>query len=192
MSGRIDEIDVPSRTNDELEDVLSKGEQALKVIIAPEIRQQMVTDANQNVGLLQRIAEKFYSTSGVFGTVEDGQIGLTLGSEEALSRCRTEICAEEASRYRQFADALSRGFKSNEESELKVYQNIARVAIEAADDELREGLHYDTVYERVHALNSRVRRSDLTASLQRLNRLQQDRQVSPLVVSYNESLRSAC
>ena len=148
----------------------------------------MIGDANQNVGLLQRIAEKFCIHSGIFGTT-DSVVSLTLADQTALDRCRAEICSEESSRYRQFADALSRGFKSSEESELKVYQNIARVPIEASDHDLRSGLHYDTVYERVHLLNDRVRRSDLTASLQRLNRLQQDRQVSPLVLSYNEKSR---
>jgi len=114
---------------------------------------------------------------------------VALSNQEALDKCRAEICSEEASRYRQFGDALSRGFKTNEEIELKVYENIARAAIEASDDELRNGLHYDTLYERVSGLNKRVRRSDLTAALQRLNRLQQDRQVSPLVLSYNEKSR---
>lgn len=187
LSGRIDEIDV-QWTSAELEQVLAKGEEALRILVVPEIRSQMIADANQNVGLLQRIAEKFCIHSGVFSTT-DSAVSLTLGSQSALDRCRTEICSEEASRYRQFADALSRGFKSNEESELKVYQNIARVAIESSDDELRDGLHYDTLYDRVHQLNDRVRRSDLTAALQRLNRLQQDRQVSPLVLSYNEKSR---
>lgn len=187
LSGRIDEIDV-QWNNAELEEVLSKGERALNIRLAPEIRVQVVTDASQNVGLLQRIAEKFCIHSGIFGTVEESTPA-TLSNQDALNLCRVEICSEEASRYRQFADALSRGFKSNEESELKVYQNIARVCIEADDHDLREGLHYDTMYERVHAFNDRVRRSDLTAALQRLNRLQQDRQVSPLVVSYNEKSR---
>lgn len=187
LSGRIDEIDV-QWTGEELEQVLAKGEDALKIVIAPEIRAEMIADANQNVGLLQRIAEKFCIHSSTFGTTET-PIFSTLASRDALDRCRIEICAEEASRYRQFADALSRGFKSSEESELKVFQNIARVCIEASDHELRNGLHYDTMYERTHALNERVRRSDLTAALQRLNRLQQDRQVSPLVLSYNEKSR---
>jgi hypothetical protein len=187
LSGRIDEIDV-QWSNPELEQVLSKGEDALNIIIAAEIRNQMVADASQNVGLLQRIAEKLCIHCSIFATVGDGAY-ITSDNQESLDRCRGEICSEEASRYRQFADALSRGFKSSEESELKVYQNIARVCIDASDHDLREGLHYDTVYERVSNLNDRIRRSDLTAALQRLNRLQQDRQVSPLVLSYNEKSR---
>jgi hypothetical protein len=57
--------------------------------------------------------------------------------------------------------------------------NIARCAIEATDQELRTGLHYNTIFERVSKMNERIRWSDLTAALQRLNRLQEDRQVPP-------------
>jgi hypothetical protein len=69
LSGRIDEIDV-QWSNGELEEVLAKGEKALNIVIVPEIRQQIISDASQNVGLLQRIAEKFCIHSGIFGTVE--------------------------------------------------------------------------------------------------------------------------
>jgi hypothetical protein len=67
--------------------------------------------------------------------------------------------------------------------------NIARCAIEASDQELRNGMHYNTVFDRVSHMNERIRRSDLTAALQRLNRLQQDRKVSPLVLSYNDATK---
>jgi hypothetical protein len=187
LSGRIEEIDV-QWTDDELNEVLAKGEAALKIIIEPNIRQQIIADASQNVGLLQRIAERFCYYSGVYETV-DAAIARTLGDDSALKAARKSICDEEAARYRQFGEAISHGFKASEESELKVYRNIARCAVEASDEELRNGLHYNVVYDRVSQFNPRIRRSDLTAALQRLNRLQEDRQVSPLVLSYNDKTR---
>lgn len=187
LSGRIDEIDVQWQ-DAELQTVLTKGEEALRIIIGPEIRQQMIDDASQNVGLLQRIAERFCYYSGVLKTSE-ATIAHTLGDDNALRQARASICGEEAVRYRQFGEALSHGFKASEESELKVYMNIARCAIEASDQELRNGMHYNTVFERVSSMNPRIRRSDLTAGLQRLNRLQQDRKVSPLVLSYNDATK---
>ncbi|MGI9071505.1 MAG: hypothetical protein ACR2JB_09370 [Bryobacteraceae bacterium] len=46
LSGRIDEIDV-QWADTELDGVLSKGEEALRIIIAPNVRQQIIGDANQ-------------------------------------------------------------------------------------------------------------------------------------------------
>jgi len=168
--------------------VLNKGEEALRIVIVPEISLQMIADASQNVGLLQRIAERFCFLAGILETVNES-IARTLGEKNVLQEARKAICKEEAARYRQFGEALSHGFKANEESELKVYRNIAKCAIEASDEELRNGLHYNVIYDRVSKVNTRIRRSDLTAALQRLNRLQQDRQVSPLVLSYNDQTR---
>jgi hypothetical protein len=187
LSGRIDEIDVQWE-DAELETVLAKREGALRVIFGQNIRLQIIADASQNVGLLQRLAEKFCYFSGVLETTS-ATIARTLGDDEALRKARATICDEEAVRYRQFGQALSHGFKASEESELKVYMNIARCAIEATDQELRSGLHYNVIFERISATNPRIRRSDLTAALQRLNRLQEDRKVSPLVLSYNDKTR---
>jgi hypothetical protein len=187
LSGRIDEIDVQWK-DAELGTVLAKGEEALRIVIAPDLRQRMIDDASQNVGLLQRIAERFCFYSGVLET-SDAAMAQTLGDGSALEQARAKICSEEAVRYRQFGEALSHGFKASEESELKVYMNIARCAIEASDQELRQGMHYNTVFERVFSMNPRIRRSDLTAALQRLNRLQQDRKISPLVLSYNDATK---
>jgi hypothetical protein len=187
LSGRIDEIDVQWKEA-ELHTVLTKGEGALQVIIAQDIRQCMIDDASQNVGLLQRIAERFCRYSGVLKTT-NATMAQTLADKSALDQARVSICGEEAVRYRQFGEALTHGFKASEESELKVYMNIARCAVEASDHELRNGIHYNTVFDRVSSMNSRIRRSDLTAALQRLNRLQQDRKVSPLVLSYNDATK---
>ena len=187
LSGRIDEIDVQWE-DQELDKVLSKGEDVLKIIFGQNIRSQIISDASQNVGLLQRLAEKFCFFSGVLETT-NATLAKTVSDEGTLQRARAKICDEEAVRYRQFGQALSHGFKASEESELKVYMNIARCAIEATDQELRAGLHYNTLFDRISGMNSRIRRSDLTAALQRLNRLQEDRQVSPLVFSYNDKTR---
>jgi hypothetical protein len=61
--------------------------------------------------------------------------------------------------------------------------------MEASDAELMNGVHYNMLLDRVQKYNPRVRQSDLTAALQRLNRLQEDRSISPLILSYNPKSR---
>jgi hypothetical protein len=188
LSGRIEEIDI-QWNNGELHEVISKGEAALNIAISPYIRDAVIQDSNQNVGLIQRIAEKYCFNCGILETQLTELLSKTIDNPEMLGKARESICHEEDSRYRQFGNAVEKGFKSNEESELKVYQHIARVCMEASDSELSSGLHYNTLLDRVQKYNSRVRQSDLTAALQRLNRLQEDRSISPLVLSYNPKSR---
>lgn len=188
LSGRIEEIDI-QWTNQELDQVLGKGEAALNMTFGTGIKNAIIDDSSQNVGLLQRIAEKYCYNCGIFEEIKPESLPLLKDSTDMLAKARVSICHEEASRYRQFGNALEKGFKSSEESELKVYQHIARVCMEATDSELLNGLHYSVLYDRVQKYNSRVRQSDLTAALQRLNRLQEDRSISPLVLSYNTKSR---
>lgn len=188
LSGRIEEIDIQWNI-EELREVLSKGEAALNVSFGQSIENSMIDDSNQSVGLLQRIAEKYCFNCGILETAQTEFIPKTIANDSMVGKARESICHEEDSRYRQFGNAIEKGFKSNEESELKVYQHIARVCMEASDAELMNGVHYNMLLDRVQQYNSRVRQSDLTAALQRLNKLQEDRSISPLVISYNPKSR---
>ncbi|MBD1944342.1 hypothetical protein H6F50_18610 [Coleofasciculus sp. FACHB-712] len=185
LSGRVNEIDV-QWTNEELQEVLRQGEEALNFLWHDSIRQGILTDANQNVGLLQRIAESYCFEADILETQEQRK---TITDLDALDRCRRKICNEESVRYRQFSEAVSRGFRGSESSELKVYQRIVRVCVEALDAELCNGLNRDVILARINESGTQVRLSDLSAALNKLDKLQADRSITPLIISYNPDSR---
>lgn len=186
LSGRIEEIDVQWQNN-ELAQVVNKGEQVLKIKFSDDLRQAILDDANQNVGLLQRILEKYCYYAGITQTQTIIQ---ELTRFEPLEKSRSGICEEEEVRYRQFNDAVQRGFRGYEDSELKVYKHILRVFCESTDQEIKAGLHRDTLLIKTQQYESRIRLSDLSAALNKINQLQADRRISPLVVSYNTASSS--
>ena len=183
LSGRVEEIDIQWSDYD-LRKVITKGEQVLNVRFSDRIRATILEDANQNVGLLQRIIEKYCYYAGVHKTQENQRV---LSDEKPLHQAREVICKEEERRYQQFFDAIQRGYR---DSELKVYKHVLRVISEADDEELKAGIPRDKLLQRVNQYEDRIRLSDLSAALNKLNKLQVDRQVSPLVLSYN-SITSA-
>jgi hypothetical protein len=185
LSGRINEIDI-QWTHEELQEVLEKGEEVLNIELESKIRQEILNDANQNVGLLQRIAEAYCFTTD---TIEKQKSRKFLRDYEALNRCRKAICDEESMRYREFDESVCRGFRGSESSELKVYQRIVRICIKASDAELCNGLHRDEILIRINESDPQVRLSDLSAALNRLDKLQADRSISPLILSYNRDSR---
>ncbi|HEY9645949.1 MAG TPA: hypothetical protein V6C88_06250, partial [Chroococcidiopsis sp.] len=140
--------------------------------------------ANQNVGLLQRIAEKYCYESGIY---ESGWRSQVLDNRDALVRARNNICGEEAVRYRLFDDVVSRGLRDSGDSELKVYQRIVRVCVEASSQDLRDGISRAELLTRIQMYEPRVRLSDLSAALNKIDKLQAARSISPLVLSYNPS-----
>ncbi|MBW4573958.1 MAG: hypothetical protein KME08_01590 [Aphanothece sp. CMT-3BRIN-NPC111] len=186
LSGRVAEIDV-RWTDEELTQVLEKGEQALNISFYEGIKFGILNDVNQNVGLLQRIAEKYCFEINILETQLKKK---TITDLDGLYRCRTAICNEESVRYRQFSEAVSRGFRGSGASELKVYERIIRVCVEASDTELYNSLHRDVIFERINKSEPKIRSSDLSAALNRLNKLQEDRSISPLIISYNPNSKT--
>jgi hypothetical protein len=181
LSGRIEEIDI--RWNlQELEQVLQKGSKVLNITFDLSLKEEILEDANQNVGLLQRIAEKFCYESGVYNRDWKTQV---LGNQEALAKARNVICGEESVRYRLFDDVVSRGLRDSGESELKVYQKIVRVCVDASNQDLRDGISRADLLTRIQVYEPRVRLSDLSAALNKIDKLQAVRSISPLVLSYN-------
>lgn len=185
LSGRIEEIDI-RWSNEELEQVIQKGSEALNISFEPAIKIEIIEDANQNIGLLQRIAEKYCYESGIY---EENLKKRVLSNREALTKCRNTICGEESVRYRLFDEVVSRGLRDSGKSELKVYQRIVRVCVEASIQDLRDGISKTELLTRIQAYESRVRPSDLSAALNKIDRLQADRSISPLVLSYNPNTK---
>jgi hypothetical protein len=181
LSGRVEDVDLVW-TDAELDQVLAKGEEALNIRFGADIRAEILRDASQNVGLLQRLAERFCFESKILATVSP-QVELT--DQAALARTRALICKAEKPRYKQFSDAVTGGFKGGENTELKVYEHVVRVCIESSDDELRQGIPKDALLKRIQKYEPKVRMSDLSAALNRLDRLQSERDVSPLVLTFS-------
>ena len=185
LSGRLNEIDV-KWTNEELEEVLSKGERVLNIKFSTQIRKFLIRDSNQNVGLLQRIAEKLCLASGV---LEYQQRPNTISNENSYANCRKSICDEESPRYRQFTEVVSRGFSNGQNC--KIYQYIIRACIEfCSDKELCQGIHRDSIFNLIkEKIDLEILKRNINNALSKINKLQIDGQISPLVFSYNPDLQ---
>ncbi|MGD1861500.1 MAG: hypothetical protein ACFB0E_16215 [Leptolyngbyaceae cyanobacterium] len=181
LSGRVEEIDIRWNT-EELEQVLQQGSRALNISFDLVIKAEIIDDANQNVGLLQRLAEKYCYEAGIY---ESGWRTKALNDKNALVKARSSICSEEAVRYRLFDDVVSRGLRDSGESELKVYQRVVRVCAEASNQDLRDGISRADLLTRIQVYEPRVRLSDLSAALNKIDKLQAVRSISPLILSYN-------
>jgi hypothetical protein len=181
LSGRIEEIDI-RWTVQELEQVLQMGSIALNIEFDSSIQKEILEDANQNVGLLQRVAEKYCYEAGAYEKQSDKKL---VEDQAALTRCRNMICNEESVRYRLFDDVVSRGFQDSGKSELKVYQRIVQVFVDAPIQDLRDGISKNELLTRIQVYEERVRMSDLSAALNRIDKLQAIRGLTPIVLSYN-------
>ncbi|MGA8474392.1 MAG: hypothetical protein WB681_04935 [Candidatus Cybelea sp.] len=186
LSGRVEEIDV-RWTDEELRQVISKGENILNVTILPEIVDDIIKDANKNVGLLQRLAEGACLEAGITETRKHRR---TLDDWAALNRCREAVCKTFEHRYFSFASFVSRGFKNPEKTKLKLYRQIIRACIEATEAELVDGLERQTLLTKIKRYEPAADMTNLQKALSRLDRLQTERKITPPVLSYGQITRT--
>ncbi len=185
LTGRIEEINL-TWNKAELAQVLSKGEGALNIEFAAGLKNQLIESTFDNVGLLQRLAEKICIDSKIFETSKEKQV---ISDIELLKTARSQLVSDIRQRYNRITEVFRDGMRSD--AVLLLYARIYNALLEAADIELISGISYDDLFNRIQkdASNVTVRTSDLTSALDKVERLQARKGVTPLLVSYSKDLR---
>lgn len=184
LDGRIEDIHLTWERG-ELESVITQGCEELNIEILPTIRSRVVDESFGSVGLLQRLAEQLCQAEGVYET-HPGRSKRQIGSEESLSVALSEVARQMQNRFQNFADNFVRGMRRLPDG-LEVYRHILQVASHASDEELKNGIDSQALQRRI--VDDRIRASDLTQALDRIDKLQVKIEVNPLVLTYSKSGR---
>lgn len=192
LDGRYVEIPVHWSAS-ELRKVLKEGERLLNIEIQDDIKNELVSDAMGNVGMLQRLAYALCWGCGIEVTqkklaVIGGKKALT-----ALANARNEICCTYQPRYEQVAQAAERGFREYDGTRLRVYRRIFQTFVEASDEEVRRGIPKQTIIDRIRDRDFGTARDEdrkglagaITTALGHLNDYQEHDRISP-IMTYNE------
>lgn len=181
---RVEDIRL-SWSNPELEEVLRKGSDALNIHMSPALCAGLIADAYGNVGLLQRLAEQVCLQYRVTSTARE-TVRMDVGTE--LDDARKQVASQMSGRFLAFADNFVRGMRRLKEG-LAVYHHLLRTFTAATDAELVDGVDSAQLLERIHRDAESIRQSDLTQALERVERLQVQIDVNPLVLTYSKPAR---
>ena len=182
LTGRVDEINV-RWSDQELREVIEKGQKALNIRLSRELREAIISDASGNVGLLQRIAEKLCTSAGIMMTHAGNP--KQIKRMELLNAARHEICKEETGRYRAFGWSVCDGFANSNEATKRLYMYVIQICVEAGDAELIAGLPLKMVEERITRLDSAVPTRSVRTALQQIDKLQSDKAIYPVIATYD-------
>lgn len=185
LNGRIDEIDLVWQ-DEELRRIIELGEDALNIKISPDLVDQIVKDANGSVGLLQRILENYCIEEVCYETKPEMT---QLQDQSKLEKARKRICQQEANRYRLFGWAVPEGFPSSNAATKLVYKRIIQACIEAPELELLAGLTLSSLEEKIIHLDRNVKRKSIREALLKIDRLQNDKNINPIIATYNPVTR---
>lgn len=185
LIGRIEEINI-GWTKSELFEVLRKGSEALNISFSKDIANEIIDSSFENVGLLQRIAENICMIENIY---EKQQKTKEISNMESLNKARKKCVADISQRYNKIREVFERGFRSD--TELKIYYQIFRLLTDTDDESLINGIPQNDILKKIQGYSTKlIRPGDLTQALDRIERLQASRDITPLLLSYNKSLRS--
>lgn len=184
LTGRIEEININWNTV-ELSNVIEKGEEILNVKFNEDLKHEIIESSFQNVGILQRLAEKICLANNVltplltsFNFEKNGNF------DDAVKQVISDI----GQRYTRICEVFVKGFRTD--TKLRIYYKIFRLLTKAAEQNLIIGLPSSFLLKNIQSLgDEEIRQADLTQCLDRIERLQSSRQITPLLVSYNKNLR---
>jgi hypothetical protein len=145
----------------------------------------IVEQCRDNVGLLQDICFQLCDAAGVDTTCEELR---TVGSEGEVIEVVESIAEQQAGRYNLFLREFIHGFQT---TELDMYRWLAYAVVTLPDRDLRRGLKLATIHrviESVHPkANGMLHRNNVIRALTNVRRLQQQKQIRPIILDYDSS-----
>ncbi|GHU01276.1 hypothetical protein FACS1894147_00820 [Spirochaetia bacterium] len=184
LTGRIEEIDM-TWTNEELYDVIKKGENPLRIIWQKYISENIIEISYNNVGITQRLCEKICLECGYLNNRT--LFRRSISDVSLIKIAKKHIINDISQRYNKIYEVFMAGF---EDTDLKVYLNVFKALTTISRNELKSGIPQNHLLTEINSkYNPGIRLSDLTSALKRIERLQATRQITPFLITYNENTR---
>ena len=175
LTGRVEEINIVWYPP-ELEEVLVKGEASLNIKFSSEIKKEMINSSFENVGLLQRLAEKICQLSGIYESQDELKEIINM---KFILEARENLIRDIGQRYLRIGDVFDGGFRTK--TQLKVYYYIFKALTEyLSNANLLKGIPRQLLLETVQSMSENIRQSDLTSALEKIERLQSRKEITPL------------
>lgn len=182
LSGRLATINADEWLSDELESVISSGENILNITLPKEVKAAIVDGCQGNVGLLQEVCYRICEKYSVWNKQNSRKcIGQLSDVQEMLK----SVSNEQSSRYRNFLGKFSEGLG---ETQLKMYQWIALIVIQSSSEELRRGLRHNIIFQRIrttHPSRESLQQNNVTQALERVAKVQYKHGLQPFVFDYS-------
>lgn len=182
LGGRLATINADEWLPDELKNVITTGEKFLNISFPDEVHLAIAEGCQGNVGLLQEICYRICEKYNVWNRQD---FKCCIGQLSDVQEMLRSISSEQAARYRNFLGKFSEGLG---ETQLKMYQWIAYVVIEASSEELRRGLRPNTIFQRIRAVHpsrDNLQQNNVTQALERVAKVQHKHGLQPFIFDYS-------
>jgi len=182
LAGRVDEISVAWSPQD-LREIINKGESKINLKIGDNVKARLVELAYTNAGVLQQLTLLTLDDAGIEEKTFRTQ---RLDNLEHVDSAAMEYADQLNPVYQQFSKQVSGGIRSRRNA-TGIYAHAMATIIEAADNELINGLSARKIFKVAHARQDRIQFGNLKAILEKIPELQVDDEGRGLILTYNSA-----
>lgn len=183
LVGRVYSIDADKWNEEELREVVRKGEELLNIKLSESFLSTVIKRCLGNVYLLQ---EACYRCCEKYGIEETQKERISVG-QEMDSDLISVVIDEQSGRYNSFITQFSDGFQA---TELEMYKWILYPVLTADTDSLISGLTYNEITKCLrehHPQKEKLNLGNITQSLQYCAALQVKKAIKPIILDYDET-----
>lgn len=183
LTGRIEELSI-SWTDRDLNLVIENGSAALNIGIDPNIKDSMIKDSFGNVGILQSLLLRLVEDeANISETVQHKQF---VTNPDFYMNAAKSYANQLDGLYQQFVQTLSTGIRRRKRS-TGIYALAMQAIVEADDTQLMNGYSRGDIFEKINAIEPRIKKGNLKTVLQKLVELQNSGNGQKLVISYDSA-----
>ena len=162
--------------------VLDKGCDTLNIKFNEEIKENIVGDCYQNIGLLQTLTQMYLKEEKIFFAQECKK---EVNDLTKLKKACEKFADQLNARYMRFATDVSKGIRTRRDS-TGIYPYAISIILEQDDDKLMQGIGLDIIYQIAHKKQPRIQKVNLKTILGKLEELQVDDEGRGLVLAFNK------
>jgi len=183
LSDRIEELTL-TWTDSELEQVLNKGCQQLRLRLKAPVSALLAEISYGNVGLLQKLALRFIDDE--MGIVEAAppNTEIVIDKADKVSDAAMHIADQLNQLYQSFARRVSEGIRTRTNA-TGIYAHAMAAIMGASDAELSTGLSAKSIHAVANARQPRIQLPNLKSVLKKFAKLQVDADGRGLVLAYD-------
>ena len=196
LSGRIQSINADKWNREDLIAVIEKGQTLLNITFGNELVEEILDFCFDNVYIVQEICYRICRLYKISATLPDtfyignhffGEMMIS-GSAVPVKAIVKEIIDQHTGRYRSFLMQFSDGLQN---SDIETYKWLLYPILSVELDELATGLRFNRIKDLIrgrHQNGHRLNSQKLELALQSLSALQIEKNITPSIIDYDQTL----
>lgn len=184
LNGRLFSINADLWSKDELNLVITKGEQLLNIEFGNDFKEYIIENCFDSVYIVQDSCYQCCRERNVLETQQDKVI---IGNKDEAIKIVNDVVNKQSARFHSFITQFSDGFQN---TELEMYKWIIYCVLLTSIDDLSNGLKQSEIkriLDEKHPKGAGLNRGSITQALQSINSLQNQKGIKPIILDYDQT-----